>query len=355
MESIQHCRRNVAIGVGLGKKHQGNSIMRKKIIGIGNALMDVVVQLPDNALLGECNLPKGAMIMVDQNTSVNISQKTAHFNRVVAPGGSVANTISGLANLGAASAFIGKVGNDEMGKLYHHELKKIGSNPILFQTETPTGIAMALGTPDGERTFGTYLGAAVELSPAELSATLFNGYDIAYIEGYLVQNHDLARKAASLCKASGMTVAIDLASYNVVAENKDFLDEIIGQYIDIVFANEDEAKAFTGKEPEEAVSVLSKKAGLAIVKIGKEGSLIQQRGERMIHTGIENSFLCIDTTGAGDLYAAGFLHAYASANCLNTCGKAGAIVAGYVVSVYGARMDAQMWSKINKELSEFVQ
>jgi sugar/nucleoside kinase (ribokinase family) len=324
----------------------------KSIIGIGNALMDVVVKLTNDNILLKNNLPKGSMILVDSTTSASINSQTEGLEKIFAPGGSVANTIDGLAHLGANAAFIGKVGNDELGQSYHDGLIAIGAKPILFHSSTPTGVAMALVTPDSERTFGTYLGAAIELSPSDLTIELFSGYDIAYIEGYLVQNHDLIRKAVSLAREAGLTIAIDLASYNVVEANLDFLKEIISNHVDIIFANEEEAKAFTGKNPEEAVSELAGMCEIAVVKTGAKGSLIQHKQER-IKIGITGT-TCIDTTGAGDLYATGFLYGIAGNLPLDVCGKIASILAGKVITVYGARMDDMLWNNIIQEVKELL-
>lgn len=323
----------------------------KRILGIGNALMDVVVKLTDEQVLAANNLPKGSMTLVNAETSKHIDEQTGSFEKLLTPGGSVANSVHGLAQLGAQAGFIGKVGTDELGSIYFNELMKIGAIPELFKSEqTPTGRAMALVTPDGERTFGTFLGAAIELTPADLTADLFEGYDIAYIEGYLVQNHDLIRKAVYLAKDAGMLVALDLASYNVVEQNIDFLKEVVTTSVDILFANEDEAKAFTGKEPEDALIELSEMVDIAVVKIGSKGSLIKQGSQRIHIEAIEST--CVDTTGAGDLFASGFLYGVSKDLPLERCGQLGAITAGYVIRTYGARMDNETWSEIRNKVAE---
>lgn len=323
----------------------------KRILGIGNALMDVVVKLTDDQVLAANNLPKGSMTLVNAETSKHIDEQTGSFEKLLTPGGSVANSVHGLAQLGAQAGFIGKVGTDELGSIYFNELMKIGAIPELFKSEqTPTGRAMALVTPDGERTFGTFLGAAIELTPADLTANLFEGYDIAYIEGYLVQNHDLIRKAVYLAKEAGMLVALDLASYNVVEQNIDFLKEVVTNSVDILFANEDEAKAFTGKEPEDALIELSELVDIAVVKIGSKGSLIKQGSQRIHIEAIEST--CVDTTGAGDLFASGFLYGVSKELPLERCGQLGAITAGYVIRTYGARMDNETWSEIRNKVAE---
>ena len=324
----------------------------KKIIGIGNALMDVVVKLPNDEILQKNNLPKGSMTLVNAAVSQSLNQQTDDMDKLLAPGGSVANSISGLASLGASTAFIGKVGDDELGRLYQQELEKMGAKTELFKTATPTGVAMALVTPDSERTFGTYLGAAIELSADDLNADLFRGYDIAYIEGYLVQNHDLVKKAAELAKGAGLKIALDLASFNVVEDNLDFLKEIVSEYVDILFANEEEANAFTGKDSFEAVEFLGGLCDIAVVKLGSKGSLMKHGG--ILYITKATGTTCIDTTGAGDLYAAGFLYGLSKNLPLGTCGNIGSIVAGKVITVYGARMDAGMWKSINAEVEDLI-
>ncbi|HPR33207.1 MAG TPA: adenosine kinase [Prolixibacteraceae bacterium] len=325
----------------------------KTIIGIGNALMDIVVKLPNDDILYRNALPKGSMTLVDASVSESIRQQTEGMEKILTPGGSVANTIYGLACLGAGASFIGKVGDDELGRLYGNELTRFGARPQLFQSETtPTGVAMALVTPDSERTFGTYLGAAIELSASDLTPHLFAGHQIAYIEGYLVQNHDLVRQAAQLARETGLTIALDLASYNVVESNRAFLDGIVREYVDILFANEDEAKAFTGKEPREALTEMAGLCNMAVVKTGSRGSLVQ-RGTEVHEIGITGSH-CIDTTGAGDLYASGFLYGLSRSLPLEICGKIGAITAGKVITVYGARMEPDLWDSIHREIAALI-
>lgn len=324
----------------------------KSIIGIGNALMDVVVKLPNDDILLKNHLPKGSMTLVDAETSNNINTQTIVYDQLLAPGGSVANTIHGLACLGAQTAFIGKVGNDILGQKYHDELARSGVDPHLFRSTSSTGLAMALVTPDSERTFATYLGAAVELEPENFSIELFRGYDVAYIEGYLVQNHELVRKSAEMARKAGLTIALDLASYNVVQENLDFLKEIIEQYVDIIFANEEEAKAFTGLDPEASLDVLAQSCDIAVVKTGSKGSLIKNSHE-VVRVGIEGTS-CIDTTGAGDLYAAGFLYGFSRNLSMEACGKLASLVAGKVITIYGARMDDALWAEINAQVKDIL-
>lgn len=315
-----------------------------KFLGLGNALVDILVQLPNDAKLFELNLPKGSMQLVDAERMQSILAQTEGLPRTLAAGGSAANTIHGLANLGMSTAFIGKVGDDSFGQAFANDMIQNGITPIMLKGNAESGRALAFITPDSERTFAVYLGAAIEMTPNDLDPSLFNGYTHFHIEGYLVQNHSLVRKAVELAKQSGCSISLDLASYNVVDENRDFLREVVKNYVDIVFANEEEAKAFTGKTPVEALHELGKLADIAVVKLGADGSLIKQ-GETTFEVGvIEVS--SIDTTGAGDLYAAGFLYGLSKGLSLLKCGEIGAILSGHVIEVLGPKMDGTRWSKV---------
>ena len=173
-------------------------------------------------------------------------------------------------------------------------------------------------------------------------------YDIFHIEGYLVQNHELIETAVKLAKKAGLLVSIDLASYNVVEANLEFLHKIIEKYVDIVFANEEEAKAFSGKEPMEALKELATKCEIAVVKIGSKGSLIRQGREIVEIKAIPAN--PIDTTGAGDLFASGFLYGHSLGMPLRRCGEIGAILAGNVIEVMGSKMTAAQWNGIRNLL-----
>lgn len=321
-----------------------------KFLGLGNALVDILVQLPNDAKLFELNLPKGSMQLVDAERMQSILAQTEGLPRTLAAGGSAANTIHGLANLGMSTAFIGKVGDDSFGQAFANDMTQNGITPIMLKGNAESGRALAFITPDSERTFAVYLGAAIEMTPNDLNPSLFSGYTHFHIEGYLVQNHSLVRKAVELAKQSGCSISLDLASYNVVEENRDFLREIVENYVDIVFANEEEAKAFTGKMPVEALNELGRLADIAVVKLGADGSIIKQ-GETTYEVGvIEVS--SIDTTGAGDLYAAGFLYGLSKGLSLLKCGEIGAILSGHVIEVLGPKMDGTRWSKVKDLVME---
>jgi sugar/nucleoside kinase (ribokinase family) len=324
----------------------------KRILGIGNALVDVMTQIDNDKVLSDFELPKGSMQLVDHVKSEEVKAGTEKYKKSLASGGSAANTIHGLAMLGTETGFIGSIGSDETGDFFEKDMKAAGVNTLLIRRESVTGTAVALVSSDSERTFATHLGAATELNAADLKAEYFKGYDFLYLEGYLIFNKPLMVEACKLAKAGGMKVALDLASYNVVeAKHQDFKD-IIDNYADIVFANEDEAKAYTGMDPYNAMLSLSESCEVAVIKVGSEGSFIR-RGEEIVKVGT-GKVKVIDTTGAGDLYASGFLYGYLNNYSLEICGQFGSVLAGSVIEIIGAKMSYKTWKKINDNLNRIL-
>ena len=324
----------------------------KKILGMGNALTDILLQIDNDEVLFSLNLLKGGMQLINTERSQEINDAVSNFSKIMATGGSASNTINGITRLGMNGGFVGKIGKDDIGLFFTNDSVNNGVKPHLLTSETPSGRCTVLVSPDTERTLCTYLGAACELEASDLNVEMFQGYDIFHIEGYLVQNHDLIRTAVSLAKQAGLKVSVDLASYNVVEDNLDFLQEIIHKYVDIVFANEEEARAFTGKEPEEALNEISEHCQIAIVKVGKDGSYIKS-GDTKIQIQSRKSN-CIDTTGAGDLYASGFLFGLANNYSLEVCGRIGSLISGNVVEVIGAKMSDEVWEVIHSEIALIV-
>lgn len=320
-----------------------------KVLGIGNALVDIITQIDDDTILEGFGLPKGSMTLVDRDTSNFIHAETAGLPKAKASGGSAANTIHGLAHLGIETGFIGAVGNDELGRFFKKDMQANKINPILFKSMQDTGRAMALISKDTERTFATHLGAAINLSVDDITKDVFEGYDYCYLEGYLVQNPEMMEKALRLARNEGLIVCIDLASYNIVAENRDFFNKLITNYVDIVFANEDEVTSLTGLSPEQSAKALQKQTRIVVVKLGAEGSLCASN-EGILRIGVRPS-KPIDTTGAGDLYAAGFLYGLVKGHELKMCGKIGAMLAGRVIEFVGAKMEEPHWENLRREIA----
>jgi sugar/nucleoside kinase (ribokinase family) len=231
-------------------------------------------------------------------------------------------------------------------------MKNAGINTLLIRRDSATGTAIALITNDSERTFATHLGAAVELTDDDLNPILFIGYDILYLEGYLINNFPLIEMSCKRARENNMLIALDLASYNVVEENLESFRKIIEAYVDILFANEQEAHAFTGLEPEKALAVLSRMSQTVILKAGAEGSWVKRDNDLIKVSSFPVK--CLDTTGAGDLYAAGFI--YGLANGLNPekCGIIGSLLAGKVIEIVGARMDKEKYREIKEEIGKLI-
>ena len=320
-----------------------------KILGIGNALVDVMTLIPDDSILEKFSLPKGSMQLVDKDKSVLVKKETEKLNRSLTSGGSAANTIHGLAMLGVETEFIGSIGKDDLADFFENDMKKAGIRTLLTRRDSVTGTAVALISNDSERTFATHLGAAVELEAADLNPIDFKGQNLLYLEGYLIYNKPLVEAACRFARNENMKIALDLASYNVVESCLADFRDIIEKYVDILFANEDEARAFTGLEPEEALDAISKICEVAVIKVGGEGSWIKRDSE-VIKIGTVDVDVK-DTTGAGDLYAAGFLYGYSRNKNLEICGQYGALMAGNVIEVLGAKMDNERWHKMKTVIS----
>lgn len=320
----------------------------KKVLGMGNALVDIMTQLENDDFLEQHNLPKGSMQLVDFELAGSIIDKAKHLKKTKASGGSAANTIHGLAQLGVETSFLGKVGKDELGKFFEKDLIDANIKPALLKSESKSGMAVALVSPDSERTFATFLGAAVEMTAKDLKNDIFKSHHILHIEGYLVQNHDLVEAAVKMAKENKLLVSLDLASYNVVEGNLDFLKRITQDYVDILFANEEEAKSFTGKEPEEALHAIAEMVEFAIVKVGAKGAMVKNQGKVYKVDAIKAK--SIDTTGAGDLFASGFLFGLIHGMSLDKCAQIGTITAGNVIEVIGAKMDEGRWAMVMEKI-----
>lgn len=325
-----------------------------KIIGLGNALVDVLATLEDETLLNKMGLPKGSMQLIDEAKLQQINTEFSQMKTHLATGGSAGNTILGLACLGAVTGFVGKVGNDCYGDFFRENLLKNSIEDKLLTSEVlPSGVASTFISPDGERTFGTYLGAASNLKAEDLTLEVFKGYTYLFIEGYLVQDHEMILRAIELAKEAGLQICLDMASYNIVASDLDFFSLLINKYVDIVFANEEEAKAFTGKEPEEALGIIGRKCSIAIVKVGANGSYLRKGTEEIKVSAIPVAKV-VDTTGAGDYFASGFLYGLTCGYSLEKCAKIGSILSGNVIQVIGTTIPRERWDEIKLNINKIL-
>ena len=327
----------------------------KSILGIGNALTDILAMIPDDSLLREFHLPKGSMQHVDMATGDRIWTALKPLGVHYVAGGSAANTITCASIFGMRSGFIGKIGNDELGLLFQSDQAQYGVKSHLLIGRNSSGRSMVFVTPgNAERTFAVYLGAALELVPEDLKPEYFEGYDYFHIEGYLVQNQDLIRTAVQMAKEKGCIISLDMASYNVVESNNAFLHNLIEEYVDIVFANETEARAFTKMDnPLDSLREIARLCDIAAVKVGKDGSWVKKGDEEhYIEAWPADT---IDPTGAGDTYAAGFLYAHSEGMPLKECGEVGSIIAAKVVEVIGTKIDIPRWRAAKTEIRSLIE
>lgn len=315
------------------------------VIGLGNALMDIVVHIEDEQIIDRLSLAKAGMTMIDLHTHHQIMKLIENKPYSYVAGGSAANTLNGLVNMGGKGAFIGKVGRDMTGEQFAKDQIYNHIVPYLEISETdPSGKCVSLVHQDGERTMATFLGAAITMTPFSVSEESLVGYKVLYVEGYLVYNRDLVESAMIKAKAQGLMVALDLSSYNVVDDNFEYLNYLVDKYVDIIFANQEEACSFTGCDAEQALELLSARCSVAIVKIGAKGSLIGVGAERF-KAGVVDA-VALDKTGAGDLYAAGFLWGYCKGLDYLKSAKIGAVLSSKVIEVMGTKMDQATWQQI---------
>jgi sugar/nucleoside kinase (ribokinase family) len=318
---------------------------------MGNALMDVLLRLPSDAVLERIGLRKGVMELVSEAQMLALREEQASLIQTEKPGGAACNTVRALSRLGVKTGFIGKIGTDAAGIYYEEAVRNAGVTPFFVRTEGISGSCTVLISPDGERTMATFLGPAAEIRPAELSDTLFPDDGYLYIEGYLTANEPLMRAAIALARRKGTKVALDLANFHIVDTYKPLLEEIVPQ-VDILFCNESEAKAFTRMSAGAAAECLGRLVRIAVVTMGENGALIASGGN-VFH--VEAHRCCpIDTTGAGDHFAAGFFYGQTAKATLEQSGRLGVLLAGYAVNVIGTEIPEEYWEKIRNEMAEIL-
>jgi sugar/nucleoside kinase (ribokinase family) len=309
------------------------------VAAIGNAIVDVIAPASDDFIASQ-GLAKNAMTLVDEAASAALYAAMAPG--VEASGGSAANTIAGVASFGGRAAYMGKVADDELGAVFAHDMRAIGarfdSAPLTGGPATATSLINV--TPDGHRTMCTYLGASIMFQDADVEPAIIEAAKIVYLEGYLF-DAEMARrafaKAAALARGSGRMLALTLSDSFVVERHREALLGFIESQVDLLFANESEATALLQVSTfDEAVQGLRDRVSLAAVTRSEAGSVILTQGERLT-VAAEPVEKVVDTTGAGDQYAAGFMFGLARGRPLQLCGKLGSIAAAEVISHYGPR------------------
>lgn len=313
------------------------------IAGVGAALVDLLVEESDR-FVAEMGSDKGGMTLVELLT-IDSALKTTQAPVKVVPGGSACNTMVGIGNLGGNARMIGRLGHDALGKAFLDGLVKAKVDHRIRHSDMATGRVLSVVTPDTQRTMFTYLGASSLLGPDDVSLEDLAGVGSIYLEGYLLFNRPVVEKLLVLAKQAKAKVVLDLGSYQVVEICRDFLDQIIGD-VDIVLANEDEAKAYTGMGESESLEILAGKVETAVVKIGKKGALLAQ-GKKRFQVDA-HLVKALDTTGAGDLWASGFLYGLSQDLGLENAARLGCKVGSEVVQVMGAVIPDAGWQRVHQ-------
>jgi sugar/nucleoside kinase (ribokinase family) len=307
------------------------------VAAIGNAIVDVIAPCGPE-FLAEADLTPGSMVLIDDVQAESLYARMGAA--VEASGGSACNTIAGLSSFGGRGAFMGKLGQDGLGKVFRHDLEALGAVMGGHPSATvPTGRCLIHVTPDGERTMTTYLGAAATLDPSDVDQHLIESAAVVYLEGYLFDPESARRafaKAAGLARASGRMIAMTLSDSFVVDRHRGALLGFIESEVDILFANESEITALFETDFDAAVAAARGRAKICAITRGKQGSTILA-GDETHHVNADLVEKVVDTTGAGDQYAAGFLHGLTRGRSLDHCGRLASLAAAEVIGHYGPR------------------
>jgi fructokinase len=319
------------------------------ILGIGNAIVDVLAPVPE-AFLSKHDMRKGAMALIDADTAERLYRDMPPAQET--SGGSAANTCAVAANLGARVAYIGLVADDALGHVFRHDITAAG---VHFPTPpasgaAPTARCLIMVTSDGQRTMNTFLGACVDLGPAEVDAALVAGAAITYLEGYLFDPpaaQEAFKRAAAIARAAGRKVALSLSDAFCVNRHRDAFRALVAESVDILFANEAEITAlYETNTFAEAAAWARRDVGLACLTMAEAGSQIIQGGET--YEIAAEPTKVVDTTGAGDAYAAGFLAAYAKGLALPLCGRLASVAAAEIIGHFGARPQRDLGGEMAK-------
>ncbi|HCM83913.1 MAG TPA: adenosine kinase [Alphaproteobacteria bacterium] len=314
------------------------------VVGIGNALVDVLSHA-DDATLDKLNLVKGTMHLVSQEQAENLYKGIGPATEM--SGGSAANTIAGIASFGGRAAYIGKVANDQLGAVFSHDMKSQG---ITFNTQPheggiATGCCLVLVTPDGERTMNTFLGASNALAAHDIDANLIQSAQYIYLEGYLFDPpaaKEAFFAAAEMARNSRTRVALTLSDLFCVGRHRDDFERLIRTHVDVLFANEQELIAqYQAPDLQTAITAARGSADILAVTRSEKGAVIITKDET-IEVAAQKVKKVVDTTGAGDLFASGFLYGLTQGMDLAECGRLGTVAAAEIISHLGARPQQQL-------------
>jgi fructokinase len=322
------------------------------VVGIGNAIVDVLVQA-DDSFLDDHGLTKGTMALIDEAQAERLYGAVGPG--LETSGGSAANTLAGIAQLGGRAGFIGRVRDDQLGAIFSHDIRSVGArfDTPAATTGPSTARCLILVTPDAQRTMCTYLGASVQLDPDDLDLELVRQARVLYLEGYLWDSPEAQRafvSAAEAARESGGEVALSLSDAFCVDRHRDSFRELVDGHVDILFANEMEITSlYKADSFEQAAAEVRGRCRIAALTRSENGSLVLAEEESISIEPFRLGDL-VDTTGAGDLYAAGFLHAYTRGQDLERCGRLGSLCAGQVVTQLGPRPQGSLRELMERHL-----
>ncbi|MBI4440870.1 adenosine kinase [Candidatus Woesearchaeota archaeon] len=329
--------------------------MKYDVFGIGNPLIDVIVSA-DETVLETFNVQKGSMSLIGFDTATLVKQHLQYHAFKKSAGDSTANTLVGLSLLGNRVVYAGKAGNDADGALFEQDLRSYGVFPDLVRAEDMTGSCMSIITDDAQRTMLTYLGACLSLQQTDLVTGNLEQSRLLHLTGYQLEEPRLqatALYAMGIAKNHGKPVSVDLADAHLVRRNKSLLARVLTEFATIVFANKDEAVAYTDNEnPADAAKILGTYAPIAVVKDGANGSYVAHQGF-VVHVPAYR-VAAVDTTGAGDMYAAGFLHAYLHGALLEKAARVGSYLAAEVVQLYGSRLPLERKEQLCRAVQQLL-
>ncbi len=318
------------------------------VLGIGASCIDLLLSVEEDFLL---HVPgtKGGCCLIEQEELNQLIQLRGAIPKIVT-GGSCANTIKGLANLGESCGFVSRLGHDHLGEHFARYIKSLGVIGLFSRSLLPTAQVLCLVTPDGMRTMRTFLGCAQEMNEHFLSPNDFKAVQLVHLDAYTLYNGHLTEQAMKMAKEAGAQVSIDLSSFEVATCYREVLMDLLPKYVDIVFGNEEEVKAFTGLSPQEGCFKLQEMCPLAVVLMGSQGCLVGHQG-KCFHSPAFPVHL-VDSTGAGDLFASGFLYGYLRHYPLSLCARLGNRLGGAIVEVQGTELPRERWEIIQAFLQE---
>ena len=320
-----------------------------RVLGFGSPLVDLIAAVDDDFLAREVAGGKGGTLSVTSEEQRALISKLPAAPRMLT-GGSAGNTVFALNRLGVAASLLGKLGRDEFGNFFRARLKEIGgSDECLFSTpESSTGACLVMSTPDGERTMRSHLSSSLELSESDLDEVDFSAFDVMLAEGYMAAS-PIFDETLDRARSAGVRIAFDPGSFELAEAQREHFLRVLDGYADIAFFNRAEAKSLFGDESDAAlIEELGKLAKIAVLKVGAEGALVKRSGEAAERIPAVRVSEPLDTTAAGDMFAAGFLYGMAHGAELRTAGECGALLASQVVRVVGAEMPDSVYAMMKE-------